>query len=322
MGEQLFISDRARQGATLRPALTGLLQRKCACGNHTMSGECDGCAKRRSLLQRKAINSIESLETSPFTNERGTTGEHVEGGSRMLFQARAGHDFSRVGTNSEAVQHRDASDDEEGSSGPSPNQNQIPQTSGKQLGSGTEVEPSQGATPLNTKAPDAGATGASTACPSKTGVDTVTNKAADGVKYRTGIGAIAKIKVDPDSQSWDGTSIVESFPTGVTSDCPKEFGINPCSGNSTFIVGVEKTSPVFGTFPATKNRFYDVHETRWKGGSLLHDRNPGGVDSCKISCEQNYSCGGAVIGKHTITRTFTKGKVGSVDVTNVSVVKT
>jgi hypothetical protein len=153
-------------------------------------------------------------------------------------------------------------------------------------------------------------------------VDTVTNKAADGVKYRTGIGAIAKIKVEPDAQSWDGTSIVESFPTGVTSDCPKEFGITPCGGSSTFIVGVEKTSPVFGTFPATKNRFYDVHETRWKGGSLLHDRNPGGIASCKISCEQNYSCGGAVIGKHTITRTFTKGKVGSVDVTNVSVAKT
>ena len=36
------------------PARTGLLQRKCACGNHTIAGgECAECAKKKSKLQRK-----------------------------------------------------------------------------------------------------------------------------------------------------------------------------------------------------------------------------------------------------------------------------
>ena len=163
--------------------------------------------------------------------------------------------------------------------------------------------------------------GTSAPCPAKTVVEKVTNKMADGQKYRTGMGAVAIIAVQPDSQTWDGASITESFKT-PTSDCPKEFGINPCSGNSVFPVGAGKNSPVFGSIPATRNRFPDFHETRWKGGSLLHERNPGGKDSCTIACEQQYSCGGKVIGTHTITRTFTKGKIGSVDVTFVSVSKT
>jgi hypothetical protein len=144
-------------------------------------------------------------------------------------------------------------------------------------------------------------------CPAKTVVEKVTNKMADGQKYRTGMGAVAVIAVQPDSQTWDGASITESFKT-PTSDCPKEFGINPCSGNSVFPVGAGKHSPVFGAIPATRNRFPDFHETRW--------------NSCTIACEQQYSCGGKVIGTHTITRTFTKGKIGSVDVTFVSVAKT
>jgi hypothetical protein len=237
--------------------------------------------------------------------------------SSPFLQTPSGHDFSHVrahpnsnvisGDGSQTTEKVPVAKPAEGG-----------QTPEDQTSAETEVESPQPVL-LHTQGPDAGTT---TACPTKTVVASVTNKAADGIKYRTGMGAVAKMKVEPDSQTWDGTNIVESFPSAATSDCPKEFGINPCSGHSTFPVGTTQTSSVFGSLPATKNHFYDLHETRWKGGSLLHDRNPGGINSCKISCEQNYSCGGAVIGKHTITRTFAKGKVGSVDVTFVTVAKT
>ena len=40
--------------SSFTPALSGLLQRKCACGNHTMGGsQCADCAKKKPALQRK-----------------------------------------------------------------------------------------------------------------------------------------------------------------------------------------------------------------------------------------------------------------------------
>jgi len=164
--------------------------------------------------------------------------------------------------------------------------------------------------------------GSGASCPQSTTVDKLIGKtAATSSTYRTGFGAAAVMKVGPDSRTWDGASVIESFGP-ATSDCPQEFGINPCSGHSTFPVGAGKKSPIFGDMPPARNRFYDFHETRWKGGSLLHDRNPQGKNTCKIECEQHYSCQGTEIGKHKITRTFSKGKSGSTNVTLVEVTKT
>ena len=295
-----------------------LLQRKCDCGNHAMGNACDDCAKKKSLLQRKAANDSAAGIQPIGLEVRRSTNYPSDATTRVQIEPRFGHDFSRIRAHNEmTVQHRDASVEEEETPSAGPDQTQLPGTEAhKQQPAGSELAPPDEAVPADVKG-----TKTSTACPTKTTVDTVTNKTADGVKYRTGIGAVTTIKVEPDARNWDGTNIVETFPTGITSDCPKEFGISPCDGNSTFIFGASQNSHKFGALPATKNRFYDFHQTRWKGGSLLHERNPAGIDSCKISCEQNYSCGGTVIGKPTITRTFTKGKVGSVDVTNVDVTK-
>ncbi|MGZ8183428.1 MAG: hypothetical protein ACXWT1_15850 [Methylobacter sp.] len=161
-----------------------------------------------------------------------------------------------------------------------------------------------------------------TKCPSKTVVEKTIDMTPDGIKkgYRTGYGATAVMHVQPDSTNWDGTQIVESLKQ-TKNTCPEEFKISPCSGNSTFTVGAEAKSSVLGTLEAKSNRFYDFHISRWNKGSLLHDRNPADIDSCQVECEQSYSCGGGVIGKHTVTRTFTKGKSGSRDVTLVAVTK-
>lgn len=159
-------------------------------------------------------------------------------------------------------------------------------------------------------------------CPSKTVVEKTIDMTPDGIKkgYRTGYGVCAVMRVEPDSTDWDGTQIVESLKQTKNS-CPKEFNISPCIANRPFTVGAEGKSNVLGTLEAKHNRFYDFHTSRWNKGSLLHDRNPDNVDSCQVECEQSYSCGGVVIGKHTVTRTFTKGKSGSRDVTLVAVTK-
>ncbi len=47
------VAQQAKTASSLPPA-QGMLQRKCACGNHTVAGgECAECAKKKSGLQRK-----------------------------------------------------------------------------------------------------------------------------------------------------------------------------------------------------------------------------------------------------------------------------
>jgi hypothetical protein len=59
MSKQILSLKPQTATAKLTPAPSGILQRKCACGNHTVAGgECAGCAKNKSGLQRKlAIGS-------------------------------------------------------------------------------------------------------------------------------------------------------------------------------------------------------------------------------------------------------------------------
>lgn len=174
----------------------------------------------------------------------------------------------------------------------------------------------EGATPLEEKKEQS-------KCPTKTVVEKVIDMTPDGIKkgYRTGYGAAAVIRVEPTETNWDGTKIVEANKQ-TRNTCPEEFGISPCSGADTFTVGAESNSSVIGKLAATQNHFYDFHTTRWNKGSLLHDRNPKDIDSCEVACEQKYSCDGKVIGTHSVTRTFTKGKSGTRDVTLVNVKKT
>ena len=56
-----------RQPATSKPpqvsypSRTGILQRQCACGNHAMAGgECTGCARKKTLLQRKLTIGVDN----------------------------------------------------------------------------------------------------------------------------------------------------------------------------------------------------------------------------------------------------------------------
>lgn len=320
MSDRSLAASQKAATPKVSPTTGPVLQRQCACGNHSMGGECEECKKKNGLARRKSANENATGEVLPSVPKESRSPGGLQDRKRNQFwQPRTRHDFTQVPVNA-GILHRDSPEDEGIMEGQPSVELPSDETRGGIAPSQESPSPA-GSGPTPAAEPSQTGGGTKAACPTKTVVEKVINKTADGKKYRTGMGAVAFISVQPSSQNRDGTRIVESFKP-PTSDCPKEFGINPCTGSSTFIVGAKRESPIFGSLPATRNRFYDFHETRWKGGSLLHDRNPSGKDSCKVTCEQQYSCGGTVIGTHTITRTFTKGKVDSVDVTFVNVTKT
>src|ERR1043166_7897960 len=90
-----------RSGVTPRPLV---LQRKCACGNHTVAGEkCESCSKTDSInLQRSATNDEPLGTTPPIVGEvLQSTGQSLENETRGFFESRFNHDFSRVRVHSD-----------------------------------------------------------------------------------------------------------------------------------------------------------------------------------------------------------------------------
>lgn len=72
-----------------------LLQRQCACGQHTGGGECATCQQRRDTLQRAAINKG-SGDSGLFdrATEVGPAGN--SGSNHALVESRFQHDFSHI----------------------------------------------------------------------------------------------------------------------------------------------------------------------------------------------------------------------------------
>ena len=324
MSERAAVSTKSAASTVASSTPQIVLQRQCGCGQHTTAGgECEECKKSRAALRRTSRIPLAPPGAPPSPPPDQSSHFGAKGRSPTTQSSAPRSDFTRIQSlRSEDISHRDGGEDAEVSEMPDAGGivGQLPRPQIQQERGGNE-RTTLGLAGLGATALDAGG-GTRTSCPQKTAVDKLIGRAAaNSSTYRTGFGAVAVMRVDPDSQNWDGTSIVESFGP-ATSDCPQEFGIHPCSGHTTFTVGSEGHSPIFGTLAATRNRFYDYHETRWRGGSLLHDRNPQGKSSCQIECEQQYSCQGTQIGKHKIKRTFTKGKSGSTDVTLVEVART
>jgi outer membrane protein OmpA-like peptidoglycan-associated protein len=82
-----------------------VLQRKCGCGQHTSSGECEECKKKKSdekssrdpLLQRSAItgNSVDGVPSIVHDVLR-SPGQPLDRATRSYFESRFGSDFSQV----------------------------------------------------------------------------------------------------------------------------------------------------------------------------------------------------------------------------------
>jgi hypothetical protein len=87
-----------------RPLPTGVLLRKCACGNQTVAGgECQECAKEKTTLQRKPASAREVTEVPASVHDvLNSPGQPLDAETRGFMEPRFGHDFSQVRLHSDA----------------------------------------------------------------------------------------------------------------------------------------------------------------------------------------------------------------------------
>lgn len=83
-----------------------ILQRKCACGNHTIAGgECKSCQKEKSsvVLQRASATNEHVNEVPPIVHEvLHSPGQSLDASTRAFMEPRFGYDFSRVRVHTDA----------------------------------------------------------------------------------------------------------------------------------------------------------------------------------------------------------------------------
>ena len=83
---------------TSSAAPTALIQRQCACGQHSSpgTGECDQCKKKRISLSRQAAGSGPVSIDSRVRSALDSPGQPLEADTRSLMESRFHHDFSSV----------------------------------------------------------------------------------------------------------------------------------------------------------------------------------------------------------------------------------
>jgi len=82
---------------------SGVLQRKCDCGNHTIGGKCDDCTKKKSWLQRKATNESGYSEVPGIVHEvLRSSGQPLDGRMRGFMESSLAQDFSQVRVHADA----------------------------------------------------------------------------------------------------------------------------------------------------------------------------------------------------------------------------
>ncbi len=86
---------------TARPSA---LQRKCAaCGQRSVSDECEGCARKRQSLQRRGGDGHEGSTVPSIVHEvLGSSGRPLDPGPRAYMEPRFGHDFGKVRIHTDA----------------------------------------------------------------------------------------------------------------------------------------------------------------------------------------------------------------------------
>jgi len=96
---QLQTQTKAAQQPSFISSQTGLLQRKCACGQHTIAGgECEECRqKREGMIQRAAVRTTPTTGVPPIVHDvLSSSGQPLDAGTRKFMEPRFGHDFSQV----------------------------------------------------------------------------------------------------------------------------------------------------------------------------------------------------------------------------------
>jgi hypothetical protein len=99
------IKSQSQVKTTSKPMLADLLQRKCACGQHTIAGgECAECRqKREGMIQRAAISPASVNGVPSIVHEvLSSPGQPLNAGTRAFMEPRFGYDFSQVRVHTDA----------------------------------------------------------------------------------------------------------------------------------------------------------------------------------------------------------------------------
>ena len=95
----------AKRALEFLPVARASLQRKCACGQHTVAGgEVPECKKKREQLQRQAVAGPGPIGAVPQVvhDVLRSPGRPLEAGTRAFMEPRFGFDFSRVRIHTDA----------------------------------------------------------------------------------------------------------------------------------------------------------------------------------------------------------------------------
>jgi hypothetical protein len=95
---QSQMKSPATSSAHLSSAQSGILQRKCACGAHTVAGDkCSECKNKEGVMQRKSSNNFENFDVPPIVYEvLNSSGQPLDKSTRAFFESRFAHNFSNV----------------------------------------------------------------------------------------------------------------------------------------------------------------------------------------------------------------------------------
>jgi Domain of unknown function (DUF4157) len=101
MGSSKCQTDTGHTNGSFVPPSTFALQRKCACGQHSAGGECEGCKKK--TLQRQHTREATSATAPPIVHDvLRSPGHPLDTGARKFFESQFQHDFSGVRLHSDA----------------------------------------------------------------------------------------------------------------------------------------------------------------------------------------------------------------------------
>ncbi len=109
MSGQAAVQTQTATKPNFTAIASGVLQRQCACGQHTSAGgECEDCKQKRAgTLQRAAINPTPVHKVPPIVHEMlRSPGQPLDAQTRAYMEPRFGRDFSnvRVHTDAEAAE--------------------------------------------------------------------------------------------------------------------------------------------------------------------------------------------------------------------------
>ncbi|GAC1341934.1 MAG: hypothetical protein NVS4B9_09090 [Ktedonobacteraceae bacterium] len=106
MNVQLQTQTKTALQSSFTPVQTGLLQRKCACGQHTVAGtECEECRqKHESMVQHAAVRAVPASGMASIMHEAvNESGQSLDFGTQAFMESRFSHDFTGVQVQNNAI---------------------------------------------------------------------------------------------------------------------------------------------------------------------------------------------------------------------------